>query len=145
MFSVAGKLLPFFREHPWRLCLIIVLGLLASLAEGIGISLFIPFLENLEQTDAVGEGIWIVEFLEGLFARIPEQYRLLVIAGSIFASIFIKAGFSFAHQVMFHSLDARFIHDLRSLIVRQLLTVPFGYYAHAQTGQIVNTLSNETP
>ncbi len=141
---MASRLLPYFQLHPWSLPAIIFLGLLASLAEGIGIGLFIPFLENLDHSEPSSTGVWLADALRRVFSAVPSEQRLVVITGCIFLSIVLKACLGFWHRVVLHSLDARFIHHLRSLIVSGLLRVDYGYFSRAQTGELVNTLSNET-
>ncbi len=121
-----------------------LLGILASVAEGVGIGLFIPFLENLEQGTNQGSDVWLVNALGALFASVSQDRRLLVICLCIFLSIVVKAVMGFANKYLFHWLDARIIHRLRSIMVDQLLRVDYRYLEKAQTGALVNTLGNET-
>ncbi|HEX9877375.1 MAG TPA: ABC transporter ATP-binding protein [Gammaproteobacteria bacterium] len=144
MHRVVGQLLPFFRFYPWSLPLICLLGLLASLVEGIGLGLFIPFLENLAQDGGTDSGVWVFDALGALFSSVPQDRRLLVICLCIFLSIVAKAVLSFANKCLLHWLDAQIIHRLRSTIVDQLLTVDYPYLEKAQTGDLINTLGNET-
>lgn len=145
MLEVVRKLLPFFRCYPWSLPAITILAILASLAEGIGIGLFIPFLENLDQSNSFeASGSWLVGYLGRLFNSVPSQYRLLVISISIFSSIVLKASLSYANLVLFHWLDARIIHQMRSGIVTRLFNVNYRFMESTDTGHILNTLSNET-
>ncbi|MEN8130476.1 MAG: ABC transporter ATP-binding protein [Pseudomonadota bacterium] len=145
MFKVVKEILPFFRFYPWSLPAISVLGILASLAEGIGIGLFIPFLESLDQTGGYeSSGSWLVDSLGRLFNSVPSPYRLLVISMCIFSSVVLKASLSYGNQVLFHWLDARIVHQLRSGIVARLFTVNYRFLESTETGHILNTLSNET-
>lgn len=81
------------RTYRWILPGIIVLGMLSStpMAEGIDISLFIPFLQSLDQASFQSStGNWLVDLLGSLFNDIPPDCRLLVISICIFGSIFLK-------------------------------------------------------
>ena len=142
--KVVLRLMPFFRFHPWGFPLICLLGILSSLAEGIGIGLFIPFFENLEHGAHLDSDVWIVDALGALFASVSPERRLLVICLCILLSIVAKAALSFANRCLFHWLDARIIHRLRSMMVDQLLRVDYRYLERTQTGTLVNTLGNET-
>lgn len=145
MFSVVKDILPFFRFYPWSLPAIIALGILASLAEGIGIGLFIPFLEGLDQsTGYAGSGGWAQNSLGRVFDGVPTERRLLVIALCILSAIVVKALLTYANQVLFHWLDARIIHRLRSGLMGRLFSVPYRFLESSETGRILNTLSSET-
>src|SRR5690606_24987189 len=43
-------LVPLLRPYPWAVPVLLTLGSLASLFEGVGISLFIPLLEGLDRS-----------------------------------------------------------------------------------------------
>ena len=61
-------LLPLLRLYPWVIPLIIILGIFSSLFEGLGISLFILFLQNLDTTNSqrVSSNL-LVNFLNQIF------------------------------------------------------------------------------
>lgn len=144
-FKIVRALVPLLRAHPWAISIIITLGVLSSLAEGIGISLFIPFLQSLDQASYQAHtGNWLVDSLGGLFNNVPPDDRLLVISACIFASIFLKANLSYSHGALYSWLDARITHRLRSDIFKQLLTVSYGFLERRDTGDLINTLSSET-
>jgi subfamily B ATP-binding cassette protein MsbA len=144
-FSVMTSLWPLLRLYPWAIPTIVVLGVLSSLAEGLGISLFIPLLQSLEGGEqASSNGNWLVQSLDGLFARIPAEQRLSVISLAIFMSVLLKAVLAFGNSVLFKWLDARVSHRLRSSLFRQLLNVSYGYFQRRDSGKLLNTLSNET-
>jgi len=141
---VANLLMPFFRFHPWSLPLIILLGILSSLAEGVGVGLFIPLLESLNQDTSTTSDIWLVNALGALFSSVAPDRKLLVISLCIFVSIVLKAVLAFVNKSLLHWLDAQVIHRLRSTIVGQLLHVDFRFIEKARTGSLINTLGNET-
>ena len=144
MLRVANLLMPFFRFHPWSLPLIILLGILSSLAEGVGVGLFIPLLESLNQDTSTTSDIWLVNALGALFSSVAPDRKLLVISLCIFVSIVLKAVLAFVNKSLLHWLDAQVIHRLRSTIVGQLLHVDFRFIEKARTGSLINTLGNET-
>jgi subfamily B ATP-binding cassette protein MsbA len=137
--------LPFLRPYPWAIPAIITLGVLSSLAEGIGISLFIPFLESLEQTNGHSNtGKWLIDFLGRLFNHVPLEHRLLVISVCIFGSTLLGASLSYSYAVLFAWLDARIGHRMRSSIFEHLLTVGYRFLERSPSGKLLNALSTET-
>jgi ATP-binding cassette, subfamily B, bacterial MsbA len=124
---------------------IIALGLLSSLSEGIGISLFIPFLQGLEQPGLHPDPvIWLAGALSGLFSHISPAHRLTVIAACIFGSILVKSLLSFSTTALFGWIDMRITHHLRSSIFEEILKVEYGFIEASPSGKLFNTLSTET-
>ena len=144
-FRVIRGLWPYLRLYPWAVPTIVVLGVLASLAEGLGISLFIPLLQSLESgSQTSGGGNWLVRSLDGLFTSIPAEQRLPIISLAIFGSVLLKAVLAFSNSVLFKGLDARVSHHLRSGLFKQLLNMSYGYFQRSDSGKLLNTLSSET-
>ena len=129
--------------HRWAAAGVVVLGVLSSLAEGLGVSLFIPFLQSLS-TDADPDGPWIVRVLWRLFSAIPPEDRLLVIALCILASAVARSALGYAYGALSGWLDTQIGHRLRSGVFRQLLTVGYGFIERGDHGRLLNTLSAET-
>lgn len=83
---VVGALVPLIRQHPRSVSFIVVVGVLSSLAEGLGIGLFIPFLQTLDASqDASAVGSGPVGLLGGMFNKVPVEHRLFVISLCILA------------------------------------------------------------
>jgi len=144
-FKTLKQLLSLFRLHPWAMPSIIALGILSSLTEGFGISLFIPFLHGLEQPAFHPDtGNWLADALASLFTHIPPDLRLMVIAACIFGSILFKALLSFSASALFGWLDMRITHGLRSSIFEKLLKVEYRFIEQSPSGKLFNTLSTET-
>ena len=137
-------LLPLLRLYPWGITAIVVLGVLSSLVEGLGLSLFIPLLQNLEPAAPAEQGSWWAEALNGVFDGVSPEHRVLVISLCIFGSIVVKAALAYANVLVFSLLDARLTHRLRSGIFEQLLSVNYRFIERARSGSLLNTLSTET-
>jgi hypothetical protein len=67
------NLIPLMRFYPWAIPLTIVLGVASSLAEGLGITLFVPFLESLQPSsnDRINLGFFeiLFKYIELMFAH----------------------------------------------------------------------------
>jgi len=143
-------LLPLLRPHRSMAVALVSLGFLASLSEGIGIGLFIPFLEGLDtQSAAIARDnlthqTWLGSSLASLFAGITPEYRLPTIAAAIFGAVLLKALLTYATALLTTSLSARTGHELRTRVYEEVLTVDFRVINSLGTGRLLNILSNES-
>lgn len=139
------RLIPFVRQHQVLVTATVLLGLLASIAEGAGISLFIPFLQGLDgdalPTDTSSR---LVNLLAGLFNSVAPDNRLTVIALCIFAAIALRVVVGYVLDVCYTVLDARVGHGMRSGIFAQLMALDFGYLQTISKDRLYNTLAGET-
>ena len=137
--------MPLLKRYPWSIPTIIIIGLLASLMEGFGISLLIPFLQDLAHTgEPLNTGNFMIDFLNRLFVNIPPNNRLIVIPLCVLACILLKSCFVYGNGVLFSWLNARISHTLRHGIFQQLLSVSYSYLDSDNTGKYMNTLDKET-
>lgn len=140
----ARALVPLLRLYPWAIPAIVALGVAASLAEGIGISLFIPLLQSVSQgADASSDPSWIGS-AAGLFDGLSANDRLWAISGCIFAAVVVSALLTYLNTVLFSWLDARISYRLRSGIFHQLLSVEYRFVERSRFGKLMNTLATET-
>lgn len=129
------------RMNPWIIPLMIAVGVLSSLAEGLGITLFIPLLQAI---DGAATGSRPVDFLANSFNAIPWNQRVVVICGMIFAAIFTRASLAFANDILYDWVRARLNHRLRRDIFRQLTAVSYPFIERNPSGELLNTLSTES-
>lgn len=133
------------RLYPWAVPAVVGLGVLASLAEGVGIGLFIPLLQSLTPGSDSGQmGNALVEWFSHLFAQVPPGQRLYLIAGCIFGSVLLRAGLTYGNRVLLSWVDTRTGHWLRSRIFEQLMSVSPRYLERSKTGRWLNILSTES-
>lgn len=136
---------PLLKLYPGKILGVTTLGFLSSFLEGLGISLFIPLLESLDQTTAqLSSESPFLESLNQLFIDIPPNYRLLIICLCIFGSIFLKNCLTFANTFLSSWLEAHMSHRLRSEVFKQLLSVSQSFLDASQAGKLLNTLENHT-
>ncbi|BAU13807.1 ABC transporter related [Leptolyngbya sp. NIES-3755] len=142
-FQAIRGLLPLVKFYPWAMSAIVVLGVLSSLSEGFGLSLFIPLLQSVQQTDA-SSGNFFLSSINQIFSEIPNESRFVFIAAFIFVCILLKSILTYANTVLFAWLNSRISHQLRSNIFNQLLSVSGSYLERNDTGKFINTLATET-
>ncbi|WP_066379098.1 ABC transporter ATP-binding protein [Anabaena sp. CA = ATCC 33047] len=142
---VYSNILFILKGYYWAIPVIVLLGTLSSFFEGIGISLFIPLLQSLEQADLqTGNSNFLVDWLNRLFVDITPNNRLIVIAVCILGSIFLKNLLIYSNSVLFAWFNSRISHDLRSKIFRQLLSISYSFLEGNESGKLMNTLAAET-
>ncbi len=141
--SVIRKLGSLLRPYKGRMGILAVLGILESLAEGIGISLFIPFLASLDQESfAPDDDNWLGSQLAAIFSAIPPSDRLAVISLSIFGLIFLRSVLSYVGSVRAARIDLELEKSLRDRVMGQLLDADMGYLERTRPGDMLNTLDN---
>ncbi len=140
-----GKVLPLLKLYPWAIPIIIVLGSLSSFLEGLGISLFIPLLQNLDLNSQQSNGENpLISFLNRIFINVSPEDRILIIALCILASILLKNCLVYSNNVLVAWLNSRISHRLRSGIFQQLLSISYSFLERSEPGKLMNTLASET-
>lgn len=135
-----SRLLP-----PWAIPLLVALGMLTSFTEGVGISLFIPFLESIGQENTLQQtGNWLADSLGHLFNKIQPDNRLLTISACIFIAVLVRAAMYYSNTVIFTRLSMKVGHQIRSRLFEQLMTVSFRFLEKCSSGRLLNALSTET-
>jgi ATP-binding cassette subfamily C protein len=129
--------------YPIRTILVVACLLLAGLAEGLGVTLLLPLLQQVlgESSDAAQVGVikWIYTFLAALGISPRLEMFLLLMVGFIFLKSLLlwlglkQVGFAVAHIAM----------NIRLQLLRALLNARWSYFVHAPAGQFANSISAE--
>ena len=124
---------------------LLVVGITASLFEGVGLGLFIPFLESLQAARGGAAGSsWFSETFQRFLAPLSSHRRLTLIAASIFACVLLKAVLNYANAVFTARLIARIGHRLRQRIFEQVLTLDFRQLHKIGASRYLNALHTES-
>jgi subfamily B ATP-binding cassette protein MsbA len=142
-FKAAKLIRPLLGRHAWTFLAVILLGTLAALAEGLGMSLVVPFFQELAGSSQ-GSASRYVRFLDRLLAALPPDRRVMLIPAIIFAIVIVKNALSYATDCLFAWLKGRVGDDLRSAVFNQLVRVDYGFIEGSESGKLLNTLSHET-
>lgn len=143
--KVIKKLLPLLKLYPRKMIIVIILGILSSLFEGLGISLFIPLLQSVIQTSSsVANSNFFVDILNRIFINVSANDRFLIIAPCILSSIILKNCLSYSNSILFAWVNARIGYQLRSRIFQQFLSVSYSFLENNESGKLINTLASET-
>ncbi|PSB45451.1 ABC transporter ATP-binding protein [Cyanosarcina cf. burmensis CCALA 770] len=136
---------PLLKTHSWAIPIIIILGVLSSLAEGVGISLFIPLLQNFNRENSETDcGNILLCFINNLFISFSPNYRLFLIVLCIFGCILLKVSLAYSSSIIFSWYNSHIGHELRSKIFRQLLRINYSFLETQESGKLINLLATET-
>lgn len=139
------KLVRLLKFYPWAIPIIVALGILSSLLEGLGISLFIPFLQNLSpDSEQFLTGNSLIDSLNQFFSALNPKQRITVIPVVIFISILLKNSLTYVNSAFLGWLNSRLNYRLRSQIYSQLLSLSYSYLETQDSGKLLNTLAAET-
>ena len=133
------------RGHYWLMPVVVALGLLASLLEGISLSLFIPLLHAIGGDfggETADEGF--VGAIRGVADAIPPDWRLPIVLVAVFVGICLKNLVYYASFAAFCVVDRRISHQLRTRIFDRIMTMPLARLDDDQSGRLYNVLTGET-
>jgi ATP-binding cassette, subfamily B, bacterial MsbA len=138
-------LLEFTRAYPWAIPVLVVLGLAASLAEGLGIGLMIPLLDNILQgsveTQPSGP---LADLVRRVADVVGGDHTLLVLSLLIIGLVALKTLILTLNAYVSTGVIARAMRDLRVALARQLLTIGYEYFTRVPQGKLVNLLDSQT-
>ncbi|BBL77329.1 ABC transporter ATP-binding protein [Methylomagnum ishizawai] len=133
-------LLPLLAPYRWAVAGFVVLGLLASLLEGLGIGLMIPLLQGYAVPAGNGGGP-LLDGLERLAAAFPAESRSATLMGLVFAAILVKIVLAYLFTGLAAWIRSRVVYDLRIRMYRQILALSQAYLDAAPTGTLLQTLT----
>jgi subfamily B ATP-binding cassette protein MsbA len=145
-FRIVRSLLHLFKSHRLAVAASVVLGILSSFAEGVGLALFIPFIQIVTTTgpSVANDAPALIRFLEAIFAGVPKGERMVIICAGILGAILAKVVLYYLHGLLLMYLDWKIGHQIRSGLANQLLSVSFRYVEQRDSGDLLNTLSTES-
>lgn len=144
-------MLTFFRAYPGQTLIMMIALLLAGIAEGIGLSAFLPFMSiairNNAGTEAPGTEQSAPNEFEQIFVNIlgdfgisPSIGALLVI---IIAGITLKSLLLLVAQRQVGYTAAQVATDLRLEMLRAILRSKWEFFLHQPIGRLSNSLATE--
>jgi subfamily B ATP-binding cassette protein MsbA len=129
----------FLRPYPWILPLVATLGTAASLAEGIGIGLLIPFLAFLME-GAIPEGGFVADWANSYASRFDQNTRLVAVSITIVLLVIGKCFLNFVYLGLLTWVGTRVTHDLRVRLFERFLSMDYLVLARETQGRQINAL-----
>jgi subfamily B ATP-binding cassette protein MsbA len=142
--KIIKTLLPLLKLYPWVIPAVIILGIISSLAEGLGISLLIPFLQTFETANQYTINSPFVRFINHIFTFISLNQRPLIITICILVAIILKIGVSYIYTILCYWLKCHVLHYLRCSIFKQFMSVGIIFWDNYKCGELMDTLIQQT-
>jgi subfamily B ATP-binding cassette protein MsbA len=142
--STSKLLLRFAKPYPVVIFLTIVLGFSGALFNGVSTALIVPvILRIVGQEVDLSDAPDIIKKIMYPFDNVPENYRLLVMAGAIIFTIFLKNLATYASTLASSNLTRRLTSDMREAGLQLLLEIDIDYYTKMKVGDLINSLGGE--
>lgn len=141
--GIVRVLLRFLRPFWWALPIITVLGLAASLAEGIGIGLLIPLLDLLVDGAVQQRSSPLFQVVIEYLYSFGDVARVLLVGGSILALLVVKAILVAATVSLSSWINCRIGDDIRCRLFGQALAVDYAILDESRQGRLINAFDTQ--
>ena len=130
-------LVKFSGSYKWALAGIVLLGILGSLSEGIGLGLMIPFLDLVLSADSGGKS-------GGMFVKLLRMYgidmdpgsRLLLIGSTMVGMVLLKSTITFVNVKLMAWVNGTVVNKIRRQLFDQLLDVAYDQFTRYDPGRL---------
>ncbi|HJW70777.1 MAG TPA: ABC transporter ATP-binding protein [Candidatus Binatia bacterium] len=127
--------------HPLAVVLVVVLGILSSAAEGVGITLFIPLVQSIDPgAGAGGPPLPLARLVEA----VPADRRMIVLPLLILGAILLKNALVFTNQAVVSRMFADVGMHLRTRLFDRLVTMDWAEFERADSGALLALLATES-
>lgn len=141
--SAIRLLLPLLKPYRLVVVLIITSGVIAALAEGVGIGLLVPLLQSGHSNSEKSENKMFA-LLNQLIDNFSDEQKILAITLMMLVVIALKMGLSYLYSSLCVWLTQHLENNYRRLVFEQCLAVSPLFLDKQSSGQILNILNNET-
>jgi subfamily B ATP-binding cassette protein MsbA len=142
---VYRRLLVFLRPHAWRMSATIACNIGAALLDVFSLTLLIPFLDALFETQTFGRVTAIQERLIGAFLRAGDPMGSLQnIIVVILVAVTLKNLLVWLSGQFGAALQEYVTRDLRNALYAHLQRLPLAYFTRTKAGQILARVLQDT-
>src|SRR5689334_5518169 len=143
--AILRPLLPFLKESKFGLSAAILLGIVASVFEGVGIGLFLPLLDTTGGASHTRSGAGLLSRTVGaILDGVSSQQRTLVLAGIIIAALVLKVTAGYFANTLAARVNLEVGHRIRSRVFAQLLNSGYAFLTKGRWGETLDILTTET-
>jgi ATP-binding cassette, subfamily B, bacterial MsbA len=140
--TTIARLWHYLRRHRFALIMVVTLGALSSLGEGLGLAMFAPLVQTITGASTTSDGV-LSRAVNAILSSARVQWRLPIIASLILAFI----GFKNCLMMVGTTLKARIAGAVgqrnRLQIFEQLTDVSYSFWVRNGAGKLLDTLSTE--
>lgn len=119
--------------------------LLGTLAEGVGIAMFVPIVQMVANRDIPAEpaNSPLTRILDWVYGQIGGQPSLAVMVVAAYLAIVVRQVFSYQRLVATSTIREGLVFDIRCQVFRRYLRADSAYHDREATGSIVNSMTSE--
>ncbi len=142
--ATRSPLAPLLRPYLPVLPVVIVLGLAASLAEGIGITLLIPIV-GLLLSDQLPAGLphFLVE-LASVANRFAPSERVFALGAAVVVLMILKGLIQAADSAVIANIDGRLARDIRNALSDRILALEYPFFLRNESTRLVQVISTDS-
>ena len=133
-------LFSFMGRYRIALAIMVVLGVLELLLEGVGIGLLIPFFSVAMGDQSMTGSVPFMGLVDRALAHFDRQDRLIIIGLVIAFLIFLKCVVVFLHVFAASWTNSKICQNLRQGLFRQIMELGHPFIAQQGQARILNTL-----
>ncbi|WP_016953446.1 ABC transporter ATP-binding protein [Anabaena sp. PCC 7108] len=142
--STRKLLLRFAKPYPNLILLTIILGFSGALFNGISTALIVPVILKIVGQEVDFKGApGILKAIMNPFDNVPENYRIVFMAGAIIVTIALKNLAAYTSSLTSSSLNRMITSDMREAGLSILLKVDIDFYTKMKVGDLINRLGGE--
>lgn len=132
-----------FAAYPREAATVVLLLVLAGLAEGLGVASILPLLQTVAGGQSA-EATPLDGMVRGLFATFGLAPTLGATLVVVVLGMALKAGLTLLAMSQVGLAMARIGHQLRLALLRALLQAQWSYFTRQPVGALANAINNET-
>ena len=133
----------FLRKRPWATSGLLLLLLISTLLEGVGIGFLIPLLESISGETDSASASRVSDFLADLYERVNIPFALWSISLGGFSIFTLNALLRYVSETRTTKLASTFAADIRAEMFGNLLKADLGFVHGRRSGDLVNSLVTE--
>jgi ATP-binding cassette, subfamily B, bacterial MsbA len=138
-------LVRFMRPYAWSVPAIVLLGLAAFLAEGLGVGLFVPVLQSMVDGPGAAHAAGRLNMtLPYGFPAFPQVQHLSSLMLVVLALVTVKGLLVYGDEVLGAWLASRVSHLVRSSVFSRILDMDHARLETMESGRLMNILGTDT-
>lgn len=133
-----GIVLSYISKHKWLFGLNVLVMLIVSASEAVGIGMIIPILQSL--MGGANADFFVINYIKRLFALLHIEYNFLNLMVLFVIIVAIRYSLTSSQKYLARLLNALVTYEVREKAFQNLMDLPLSYYYKQKIGDIVATL-----
>ncbi|WP_162242934.1 ABC transporter ATP-binding protein [Sphingomonas sp. Leaf412] len=135
--------MPIARPFVWTVPIVAVLGVIASLLEGVGIGLLVPFIYLTLSKTLPDTAPALVRPIVELVRSFEPDRRLAFVAAGILLMVSLKAAVGIANATLVAAIEGRVGARIRAALSARLLGAGYPFFVGNDAAHLVNVVATD--